>query len=98
MLDRHHLPETIDPVPTAQTISDALSVSEYMDHVVDHWIGAHVNLRIAAALNKAANEGKDISEQVDTDDYKQAKAAFDVAYAEMLQRWNELRSLFKERE
>lgn len=87
-----HTPTHIGSVPTAQTVYDALSVSEYMDHVVDAWISAYMTLQIEMKISAYVNRNKDIFESADTEDYKSAKAAFDAAYNEMLYRFNEHRS------
>ena len=86
------IPQQIGAVPTAQTVYDALSVSDHMDHVVDNWIAAYTHLQIAKALSDYANRDLDVFSSFDTDEYKAAKTAFDKAYMEMLYRFNEYKS------
>jgi hypothetical protein len=82
-------PTRIGPTPTAQSTYDALSVSDYMDHVVDNWITAYTQMQIQRALNEYINQSEAMFEGVETPEYRAAKAAFDAAYSEMLYRFNE---------
>lgn len=77
------------PVPTAQTIHDALSVSPYMDHVVDAWINAYTALRIAAAIHAYITRDMHPFDVEDGAELVAAHQAFDAIYAEMITRWRE---------
>jgi hypothetical protein len=82
---------TVEPSEelTAQTITDALSASPYMDHVVNSWIAAYGNLRAASAINDYVNRNNHPFECYPTQEFTEAKVAFNLAYRDMVDRWNE---------
>ena len=91
MLSQHPV-NTIAIVPTAQSISDALAVSPYMDHVVDNWLGAYIEHKAADAVSAHINAGKDIFQQTDTPELLAAYDALVAAHREMLTRWSEYKA------